>query len=202
MGLAQTTDETILRHLSRSMIEAIHSVFPPPEVTGHAGEEPISMKKLREGDGLWAVQKELLGWAFDGISRCIELPTSKVESLLTDLHTTSRSKTVPYKAFEKLRGRLRHACIGISAGKGLMGPIDKALTTATSSVGVASNPLLRECLRDFHTVIKIMGNRPTFCRELIPDSPDYVGYCDASKLGAGGVWMSGTKFLKPTVWRL
>ena len=32
--------------------------------------------------------------------------------------------------------------------------------------------------------------------------PAYVGYCDASKLGAGGVWLSGERTLQPTVWRL
>jgi len=202
IGLAQTTDEIVLRHLSRSMLEAILSVFPPPEVTGHAGEHPVSMKKLLEGDGVWDVRKEILGWMFDGAKRCIELPEDKVTSLLQQLHTTARAKSVDYKAFEKLRGRLRHACIGIPAGRGLMGPIDKALTTVKSQVGIASNPLLHECLRDFHTIIKIMGKRPSFCRELIPDTPEYVGYCDASKLGAGGVWMSGSSFLTPTVWRL
>ena len=203
IGVAQTTDEDALRHVSRALLTGIHSIFPPPAITGHDGEESISMKKLLAGDGVWEVRKEILGWLFDGLRRCIQLPEDKVKSLLQELHKTSRAKTVHYKAFEKLRGRLRHACIGIPAGKGLMGPIDRALTIAKgSSVGIAANPLLRECLRDFHTIITIMGKRPTFCRELIPDTPHYVGYCDASKLGAGGVWMSGQKFLKPTVWRL
>jgi hypothetical protein len=83
-----------------------------------------------------------------------------------------------------------------------MGPIDKALTMGRHRIVIEANPLLKQCLQDFHTLIKIMCTRPTFCRELVPNTPDYVGYCDASKLGAGGVWMSGTKFVRPTVWRL
>jgi hypothetical protein len=43
---------------------------------------------------------------------------------------------------------------------------------------------------------------PAFCKELIPDDPSYVGNCDASKLGAGGVWFAGWKALHPIVWRL
>lgn len=109
---------------------------------------------------------------------------------------------MPRKAFEKLRGKLCHACIGIPAGRGLMGPIDNALTNSARWIHIKSNNLLCTTLRDFHTIIKIMGKRPTFCRELIPAEPNYVGYCDASKLGAGGVWMSGNKSLPPTVWRL
>ena len=40
--LAQTTNECALRHCSRAVLHAIHSVFPPPRVTGHNGKYPIS----------------------------------------------------------------------------------------------------------------------------------------------------------------
>jgi hypothetical protein len=33
---------------------------------GHAGQDPVSIKKLKQGDGLWATRKELLGWVFNG----------------------------------------------------------------------------------------------------------------------------------------
>jgi hypothetical protein len=33
-------------------------------------------------------------------------------------------------------------------------------------------------------------------------APDYIGYCDASAFGAGGVWFSGQCPLPETVWRL
>jgi hypothetical protein len=52
-----------------------------------------------------------------------------VDSLLADLHQTSQKVDVPQKAFEKLRGWLQHACIGIPVGQSLMGPIDNTLTT-------------------------------------------------------------------------
>jgi hypothetical protein len=53
--LAQTTDTKQLEHLARAMLHAIHAVFPPPEATGHAGEDPIALKKLRQGDGMWDI---------------------------------------------------------------------------------------------------------------------------------------------------
>ena len=71
--LAQTRDEDTLRHLSRSLLHAIHSVFPPPAVTGHSGAGPVSIKKLLQGEGAWQVSKEILGWMFDGGTRCIVL---------------------------------------------------------------------------------------------------------------------------------
>ena len=75
--LAQTTDQEELRHLSRALLHGMHSVFSPPSVTGHSGEDSVSIKKLLEGKGLWEVRKEILGWVFDGATRCIELAQKK-----------------------------------------------------------------------------------------------------------------------------
>ena len=44
--LAQTTEEGALRHCSRAVLHGIHSVFPPPKVTGHNGEDPVSIKRF------------------------------------------------------------------------------------------------------------------------------------------------------------
>jgi hypothetical protein len=200
--LAQTTDPAKLQHLSRAVLHGIHSVFPPPSVTSHAGEDPVSIKKLKQGDGLWATRKELLGWVFDGAKRCIELPQDKVDKITAEIHRVTRKAAIPRKQFEQLRGKLRHACIGIPAGKGLMGPIDAELRGDRRLIRIKPNQHLRDALQDFGTLIKVLGRRPTHCREVVVDDPGYIGYCDASKLGAGGVWLSGTKQLAPVVWRV
>ncbi|KAL7540898.1 hypothetical protein ACHAWF_006815, partial [Thalassiosira exigua] len=88
--LAQTSDRDALLHCSRALLHAIHSVFPPPAITGHNGEEPISLKKLKEGEGLWEVRKEILGWMFDGATRCIELAARKQDAILKELRTILR----------------------------------------------------------------------------------------------------------------
>jgi len=44
--------------------------------------------------------------------------------------------------------------------------------------------------------------QPTPCTDLIPTKPDYIGYCDASKAGTGGVWFSATQNLHPIVWQV
>jgi hypothetical protein len=67
IGLIQMTNADKLRHLSWAMLHAIHSVFPPMAVTRHNGEDPIALKKLLAGDGIWDIQKDILGWVFDGI---------------------------------------------------------------------------------------------------------------------------------------
>jgi len=198
--LAQTTDPTKLLHLSRAILHAIHSVFPPPGITGHDGEDPVSLKKLKQGKGLWEARKEILGWVFDGARRCIELPEDKVNKITAKIKHITQSKSVSSKQLEKLQGKLRHACIGLPAGKGLMGPIDAALHDAPWYIKMKRHTSLANALQDFGTLICILGQCPTHCQELICDVLGYIGYCDASKLGAGGMWLSGNKHIPPTVW--
>ena len=65
--LNQTTNPAQLLHLSCALLNAIHSAFPPPSVTGGTKEDPIALQKLLLGDSLWAMCKELLGWIFNGV---------------------------------------------------------------------------------------------------------------------------------------
>eukprot|EP00978_Attheya_sp_CCMP212_P037219 scaffold174002_cov31-Attheya_sp.AAC.1 len=125
--MAQTTDRKELQRLSRCLLHAVHSIFPPPEVTGHSGEESISMKKLLQGDGLWDMRKKILGWLFDGATRCIELLADKQERMQIEIKSILRTKRIPRKRLENIVGKLRHAAIGIPAGRGLFGPVNDAL---------------------------------------------------------------------------
>ncbi|KAL7546138.1 hypothetical protein ACHAWF_014914 [Thalassiosira exigua] len=90
--MVQVTDKEALRHCSRAILHGIHSVFPPPAITGHAGEDPVSLKKLLAGEGLWEVRKEVLGWMMDGATRCIELTEKKQEAILHELRIVLRKK--------------------------------------------------------------------------------------------------------------
>jgi hypothetical protein len=83
-----------------------------------------------------------------------------------------------------------------------MGPVDAALRGTKRLIHIKKNQSLRDALRDFSMLIKVLGQCPTHCRELIVRDPGYIGYCDASKLGAGGVWLLGMCHLSPVVWRL
>ena len=112
--LAQMQDPTILRHCTGAVMHGIHSVFPPPEDSGHRGEDLISQKKLRDGEGLWEVRKEIIGWVIEGAAQCIELAKKKRIALLTELKTVLQMNgDVPFKRFQKVVGKLRHAAIGI-----------------------------------------------------------------------------------------
>ena len=65
---------THLKHLSRAILVGIHSIFPPPKVSGHTGDDPVSKTKLQKNEGLFEPQKEVLGWHIDGQNFTIQLP--------------------------------------------------------------------------------------------------------------------------------
>ena len=41
----------------------------------------MSIKKLLEGEGIWETRMEILGWVFDGITRCIKLPMENIKQI-------------------------------------------------------------------------------------------------------------------------
>ena len=71
--------KTHILQVSRAMLHRIHSIFPPPDITGHNGGDPISEKKLDKLEGQWAHIKEILGWIVDGTNFTIRLPIPKLK---------------------------------------------------------------------------------------------------------------------------
>jgi hypothetical protein len=62
---------------------------------------------------------------------------------------------------------------------------------------------VRATLIDIVCVICNLASQPTHVSKLFQaDDPAYIGYCDASGFGAGGVWFGGTKNLDPIVWHV
>jgi len=205
----QCTDPQVLLHHSRALLHAIHSVFPPaPPDSSDPDIEPISLKKLQEGEGVWAFRKEILGWIFDGINRTIELPPGKLDKIRAAVKTVLRVQHASVSDFQSLVGKLQHAAMGIPNGKGLLAPLFKLLPQDHSPrhrrkhIQIPVGSEAHEALKDLRTILKMVANRPTKCAQLIPGWPHFVGYCDACKWGAGGVWLSGKDNLHPVLWRV
>lgn len=200
IGGTNILDEAHLTNLSRAILHGVHSIFPPPEVSGHTGEDPVSMKKLKAGDGLWDFEKEILGWIFNGLDWTIRLPEDKVHKIQTLISETASSTEVPLKTYQTMAGKLNHATHGIPNGRGLFAPIYAAMKNDPDMVPLT--PPLKRALTDWHDMLHIVKERPTHVLELSPGEPHYIGYVDACKSGIGGVWFSGTKHLPYHVWRL
>jgi len=182
------------------MLHGIHSVYPPPSASGHKGEDPIANKKLRRGDGLWSFTKEILGWIFDGNRHTIQLPEEKCKKIIHLIRRILKSKTTPRKRLEQLLGNLQHASFGIPGGSGLFSALQMSLSGEAPFLTIT--PCLQLALEDWREIIHHLRRTPTSIHHLVPIAPDFLGYSDACKLGAGGVWMAASSPLPYIVWRV
>ena len=52
IAVSNNIERPQLLQLSRAMLHGIHAIFPPPEITGHNGFDPIAYKKIVDGDDI------------------------------------------------------------------------------------------------------------------------------------------------------
>jgi hypothetical protein len=168
---------------------AIHDVFPPDD---DPEEDPISLKKLLQGDGSWDVVKDILGFVFNGNNKTVWLNDGKRDALLTTLKGWLRSTRknanfgVPFVEFRSVLYKVRHAFIAIPAGKGLLSPFYKLLSRAPLVVFLRKNESLYVAVVQCLVFLRKLASSPTRCRSLVMAWPDIVGVTDASLFGVGG----------------
>ena len=200
--MAATNDlgEENLTNVARSMLHAIHAIFPPPNITGHAGEDSVSIKKIDNGDGRWDYVKEILGWMINGRTYSITLPADRLHKIILQINKAKRKKQVPLNEMQKLAGKLQHASFAMPGGWGLFSPVQRALKNDPKMIKMDEE--LVECLEDWRTILKHLAVHPTHVLQLVDGYPDFLGYTDACKKGAGGVWMGLTEDIGYVVWRV
>ena len=200
MAMTNNIDPKNLTRTSRVMLHAIHNIFPPPEVTGHQGEDSISQSKIANGDGQWNYIKEILGWIINGEDYTIVLPKKKLDKITKEIDKARRRKKIPLKQMQELAGKLQHASFAMPGGWGLFSPIQASMAGNPKKVKITSE--LSECLADWKTIVKHIHLHPTHVLQLVDGFPDYLGYTDACKKGAGGVWMGVTDDIGYVTWRV
>jgi hypothetical protein len=203
LAAVENEEGTLLMRTARAALHSIHGVFPPPSTSGHkGGKDPVSEKKLEKGDARWATKKEILGFLLDGRKRTIQLTNAKADAIVLEITRVLRKQKIPLKRFQKLLGKLQHAAGILPAAKSLFTPLNVSLRDDPKWIPIPVGSDVRYAMLDFKTLIRNLAARPTHVMELEFDRDDFVGYCDASAFGAGGVWFSGLLSLTPTVWRV
>lgn len=81
--------------------------------------------------------------------------------------------------------------------RGLFSLFQHALTSATSRNRVKLSAAVHLFLTDFKHIVNQLHTCPARFRELVPTPPTFIGACDASGHGMGGVWFppSSSKLL-------
>ena len=204
LAAVESPDGTLLQRTGRAALHTIHGLFPPPNHSGHhGGKDPISVKKLEAGDARWAQSKELLGFVFDGHSRTVHLTQRKalgITAAATQLLCKNRAAV---HKFQSVVGKMRHVATILPSARALFTPINRALRGTPQTISLSASGEVRAALLDLRQMVTTLAARPTHVKEILPAlDPDYIGYCDASAYGAGGVWFSGQCPLPETVWRL
>jgi hypothetical protein len=178
-------------------------VFPADIIDGN---DPISEKKLPIGEGQYALFKTLLGFDFDGQQKTVWLEEQKRAKLLPTLRSWvqagDRKRGVPFKEFESVVAKLRHAFTALPGGQGLLSPCNRLLKKRPWIVYFHRNKPLLSAISNCQTILRESTKQPTHCRELVAGWPNFVGVVDESSHVVGGVIIGGLSECSLTVFCL
>ena len=204
--------ESTRRRVRSLLFHALDSVFRPNDFYDSCQRrEPNSIKKLRKGDCSWSQVKVILGWIVNTASMTIALPEHRVARLaeiLASIPTTQKRTSV--KKWHQVLGELRSMSLALPGSRHLFSQMQNALSTATKT-RIALKRGVHQALNDFRWMYANINARPTRIAEVIPLTPQALGFHDASgSQGAGGVWFPtpdlvpriGTEANTPLLWRV
>ena len=200
IGATNNTSTEHLTKVSRAMIHGVHSIFPPPDISGHNGQDPVSEPKLTKGEGYWDYEKEVLGWILNGKNYTLQLPPPKCEVIRTLIKKIASKKRISLNKFQKLAGKLQHVSFGIPGGAGLFSPIQRAMAHNPDFINITKE--LITILHDWRYIVQFLIKNPTSVLQLVVEYPNYLGYSDSCGIGTGGIWASGLTSLDPILWQL
>ena len=150
--------------------------------------EPISVKKLRQGDASWSTVKTVLGWVIDSVAMTITLPERRLNRLAELLASIpSTQHRLALKKWHSLLGELRSMSLALPGTRGLFSALQAALRTSDGH-RLRLDKGFHDALNDFRWIHQDLDGRPTRLQELVPVAPTLTGAHDASGKGAGGVW--------------
>ena len=174
----------------RVLMHVIDDVFRPLHPGDiDARKEPISVKKLRQGDAAWSTQKEILGWLIDTESMTLRLTKrrhTRLHNILSQDVPRTR-KRLPVAEFHRVLGELRSMALAIPGARGLFSVLQDALRHSTPDSRVKLTDRVHNVLDTFRSLYKDLDSRPTRIQELVPLLPTVDGFHDAAGHGAGGI---------------
>jgi len=184
VGATNNSDKSHLQHFSRAMLYGVHSIFPPPDVSGHHGQDPISQKKMDQGNGTWSTMKEILGWLVDGANFTIQLTPDKCEKL-QDWSKRFAKPNFAQSKIPRTSWKVATCILWNTRGEGSF------LAYPQSTKYIREANLYYSCSTVGTTRLVNPGPAPrqipTPVQLLITKYPNFLQYTDACKLGAGGV---------------
>ena len=185
IGLAQPRAQTQVRN---ALLHAIDTIFRPLSPSDpRSRREPVSIKKLRAGDGTWATIKSVLGWVIDTVAMTITLPAHRIARLFEILDDIPPSqKRISVKKWHRVLGELRSMSLALPGARHCFSIMQAALADHIKG-RLALRRGIHQALSDFRWMAQNINTRPTRIAELVPLLPAVLGDHDACQQGAGGI---------------
>ena len=99
IGATNNISKEHLEHFSRVVLFGVHLVFLLLEVSGRHGEDPVSQKKLDQGDVTWEYTKEIMGWLVDGADFTLRIMPEKCVRISKLIKSFANNHTVHSNIF-------------------------------------------------------------------------------------------------------
>ncbi len=207
---SSTSDISNRRRVRTILLHAVDDIFCPLTPSDPPEQrEPVSIKKLKEGDCSWGTMKSVLGWIIDTTTLTIRLPEHRIarlEEILNSLPLTQRRTSL--KKWHTVLGELRSMALALPGARNIFSTMQNALAHKTGG-RVALHKGVHDALNDFRWMHSNISARPTRIAELVPLPPVAQGHHDASGCGAGGIWFpspalvprQGYTNTQPLAWR-
>jgi hypothetical protein len=167
-----------LRRVRKTLLHAIDDVFRPLSASdSEHRREPVSMKKLLQGDCTWSTVKLVLGWIIDTLNMTIQLPQHRIDRLWEILNSIPQhQKRTSVKKWHQILGELRSMSIALPGSRNMFGRLQNALSLQSKS-RVTLNKGVHQALDDFRWIAQDLTDRPTRIQEVIQAAePEAFGF--------------------------
>jgi hypothetical protein len=164
VGLAQKHKQRVHCTLLEAVNEVFHPLSPADPPTR---QEPVSVKKLLEGDGSWSTIKLVLGWILDTESLTIRLPIHRVEHLweiFDKIPPTQRRISI--KKWHRVLGELRSMSLAFPGSRNIFSTMQNALASKTGG-RLAFDKGVHHALENFRWMQENISTRPTQIAEVV-----------------------------------
>jgi hypothetical protein len=110
---------------------------------------------------------------------------------------------ISFADFRKIHWQVQYVSSVIPCMQFLMTPLNQQLSQLDHPVGLGKGSKIRKVLERMAHIMDLAQARPAHITVVVPPHlPHYHSTLDAAAIGAGGVWLPGTHFIWPTIWRL
>ena len=131
-----------------------------------------------------------------------QLPFCRIKELKSLLVISPRQRRIPVSKLRSLIGKLRYMHLTVPGAIVHLFYIQEALAKAGTAMKAYLTKAFHREISHWQCLCKDSLSQPRFLEEAVQCLPTTLGLCDASGMGAGGVWIDPDGTGENFVWRV